>query len=172
VDWTNSNASIQNNAAALQGALEWINARKHADGSAEPNNIIAASMGGLISKYCLLNMHNTQGLDSEVERLFTYDAPLTGANFPVGLQLLIRDVLNLSGATISDPGLAIAIGLLDGNAATQLLRQKAVFDAAGNLTLSSAGLDGLLSEIAALEAQKPLNAITRHIALSNGSAVL
>jgi hypothetical protein len=117
-------------------------------------------------------MHNTQGLDAEVERLFTYDAPLTGANFPVGLQLLIRDVLNLSGATISDPSLAIAIGLLDGDAATQLLRQKAVFDADGNLTLSSAGLDGLLSEIAALEAQKPLNAITRHIALSNGSAVL
>ena len=31
IDWTDSNASIPNNTAALQGALEYINARKHAN---------------------------------------------------------------------------------------------------------------------------------------------
>lgn len=59
--------------------------------------------------------------------------------------------------------------LLDGYAATQMLRQKAVIDGNGNLTLSSAGFDALQAEIDALSAIKPLSGITRYIALSNGT---
>ena len=169
VDWSNSNARIQDNAAALQAAIEWINARKHADGSSEPNVMIGASMGGLVGKYCLLHMHNIQGKDAEVERFFTYDSPMKGANFPVGIQLLIRDLLNLSGATASDPNIQAALQLLDGYAATQMLRQKAIIDGNGNLALSSAGFDALQAEMAALSDIKPLSDITRYIALSNGA---
>lgn len=117
VDWANSNASIQANAAHLQAAIEWINQRKHADGSSEPNYMIGASMGGLVGKYCLLKMHNVLGKDAEVERFFTYDSPLKGANFPVGIQLMVRDLLGLSGATASDPNIQAALQLLDGEAA-------------------------------------------------------
>jgi hypothetical protein len=141
VDWSDANARIQDNAAALQAALEYINARKRADGSSEPNIMIGASMGGLIGKYCLLHVHNIQGKDAEVERFFTYDSPLKGANFPVGIQLLVRDLLSLSGSTASDPNIQAALQLLDGYAATQMLRQKAIIDANGNLMLSSAGID-------------------------------
>lgn len=147
VDWSDANARIQDNAAALQAAIEYINTRKRADGSSEPNIMIGASMGGLIGKYCLLHMHNVQGKDAEVERFFTYDSPLKGANFPVGIQLLIRDLLNLSGAAASDPNIQAALQLLDGAAATQMLRQKAIIDANGNLTLSSAGIDALQAEL-------------------------
>ena len=171
VDWTDANASIQDNAAALQGAIEWINARKHADGSSESNVMVGASMGGLVGKYCLLSMHNAQSIESEVERFFTYDSPLKGANFPVGIQLFVRDILNLSDITISDPNLDGTLALLDGPAATQMLRQKAIIDDDFNqtLTLSSEGFDAFQSDIDALEAIRPLSGITRHIALSNGA---
>ena len=36
VDYTSPFASIQTNANYLQGVIEWVNARKHADGSSEP----------------------------------------------------------------------------------------------------------------------------------------
>ncbi|MCC6463441.1 MAG: T9SS type A sorting domain-containing protein, partial [Saprospiraceae bacterium] len=113
-------------------------------------------------------MHNVQGKDAEVERFFSYDTPLKGANFPVGIQLLIRDLLNLSGATAADPNIQLALQLLDGYSATQMLRQKAVIDANGNLSLSSAGFDAFQTELDALKAIRPLTAITRHIALANG----
>jgi hypothetical protein len=170
VDWLNSNASIQDNAATLRYTLEYINERKHASGSIEPNVVIGASMGGLVAKYCLLYMHNILGRDSEVERLFTYDSPLKGANFPVGIQLLIRDFVRISEvfeADISD--IEAALYLLDGPAASQMLRQKAVINLDGTLGLSSAGFDALQTEIAALEAIQPLTGITRHIAISNGA---
>ena len=131
--------------------------------------MIGASMGGLVGKYCLLHMHNVQGKDSEVERFFTYDTPLTGANFPVGLQLMIRDLVNLSASTASDPNIVQALQLIDGPAASQMLRQKAIIDANGNLALSSAGFDALQEEIDAMNAIRPLSAIVRHIALSNGA---
>jgi Secretion system C-terminal sorting domain len=169
IDWGNSNASIQYNAGALQAALEYINTRKHADGSAETNTMIGASMGGLIGKYCLLSMHNVQGIDSEVERFFTYDSPLTGANYPLGIQFIIRDLLYLSDAAVGDPNIAAALELLDGPAASQLLRQKAVVNPGGSFALTSASFDAFQTEINALEAIKPLTAITRHIALSNGA---
>lgn len=169
VDWTDSNASIQDNAAALQGAIEWINRRKHADGSSETNAMIGCSMGGLVGKYCLLSMHNAQGLTSEVERFFTYDSPLKGGNYPVGIQLFIKDILSLSDVNISDPSLDAALVMLDGDAATQMLRQKAEIDQNGNLTLTSAGFDAFQADMDALEAIRPLTGFTRHIALSNGA---
>lgn len=169
VDWGDANARIQDNAAALQAAIEYINKRKHADGSSEPNAMIGASMGGLVGKYCLLSMHNAQGIDAEVERFFTYDSPLKGANFPVGIQLMIRDLLNFSGSAASDPNIQAALQLLDGYAATQMLRQKAIIDPNGNLALTSASFDALQAEMDALSAIKPLTGITRHIALSNGA---
>jgi hypothetical protein len=169
VDWSDSNARIQDNSVALQEAIEYINARKHANGSSEPNVIIGSSMGGLVGKHCLLSMHNVQGKDSEVERFFTYDVPLKGANFPVGIQLMIKDLLNLSGSVASDPNIILALQLLDGYAATQMLALKAGYNSQGNLELSATGFNALQSEINALEDINPLTSITRHIAISNGS---
>lgn len=168
VDWVNSNASIQVNALALQEAIEFINSQKHADGSTEPNVMIGASMGGLVGKYCLLSMHNLQGKDSDVERFFTYDTPLKGANFPVGIQLMIRDLLSLSGSIASDPNIMLALNLLDGDAARQMLRYKSYISFEG-LTLSTFDFDAFQAEMDALEDINPLTAITHYIQFSNGS---
>lgn len=177
--WVDLNApfaSISLNAIYLAGAIDWINNRKHADGSSEPNALIGASMGGLVSKLALLQM-NTQGKDSEVERFFTYDSPLKGANFPIGIQTFIRDlVYNASNIGASTASLQGALDLLDSPAARDMLVARVLqgppacngcpitFTAAPSPQFTT-----LQASISALEAVRPLSAITRHIVLSNGA---
>lgn len=178
--WVDLNApfaSISLNAIYLAGAIDWINNRKHADGSSEPNALIGASMGGLVSKLALLQMHNTQDKDSEVERFFTYDSPLKGANFPIGIQTFIRDlVYNASNIGASTASLQGALDLLDSPAAKDMLVARVLQGPPGctgcPITFTaapSAQFTALQNSISTLESIRPLSAITRHIALSNGA---
>ncbi|MFT5764702.1 MAG: hypothetical protein ACI8X3_002133 [Saprospiraceae bacterium] len=93
VDYKNSLLPIETNADYLIEVIEWINTRKHADGSSEPNILIGNSMGGLVGKVALLKMHNELEKDAEVERFFSYDAPMKGANYPIGVQAFLRDLV-------------------------------------------------------------------------------
>jgi pimeloyl-ACP methyl ester carboxylesterase len=181
VDYNNAAASIATNAAHVAAAIDYINDRKHASGSSEPNVLIGASMGGLVCKYALLEMHNVSGKDAEVSHFFTYDSPLTGANYPIGIQAFVRDFMLLTSLIgQSSPAFQQALGLLDSPAALDMLRTRVKVTLAphtGGLDIFNANVElitapeftVLQTQIANLESIRPLSGITRHIALSNGA---
>lgn len=173
VDLTDPFASVSDNGNALIQALTWINARKHADESSESNAMIGASMGGLVGKYALLKMHNEMGKDSEVEIFFTYDSPLKGANFPIGLQAFIRDIVyNAESVGASTASLANALLLLDSPAAKDMLMARVEITGGVPLSFSTNPafqFDILQYDIDQLELVQPLGSITRHIVLANGA---
>lgn len=174
VDYKNPYASISDNANYVIQAIEWINARKHADGSNEPNVLLGASMGGVVNKLALLRMHNEQGKDAEVERFFSFDAPLQGANYPIGVQAFLVDLIDqASNIGASTASLDDAFQLLNSPAAVDLLKARVLLNPPSSSescnSFSLAPPPALFDYIDGLEAIRPLNNITRHIALSNGS---
>lgn len=168
-------SSIPTNANYLINALEWINARKHADGSGEPNVLIGNSMGGLVGKLAILKMHNQLGMDSEIERFFTFDAPMKGANFPIGIQAFIRDLIDQAGDIgASTASLEESLLLLDSDSAKDLLKHRVRLSYPNNspnpqLSVNTWDFDAFQTIIYQLEAIRPFNEITRHIAVSNGA---
>ena len=135
VDYVDAFAAIEENADNLIEVIDWVNSRKYADGSNEPNNIIAFSMGGLVAKLALLKMYNVQNRDPEVERFFSWDSPLQGANYPLGIQAFLRDVIyNAANFGASTASLQEAIFLLDSGAAVDLLKARVEIDCTTNST--------------------------------------
>jgi hypothetical protein len=163
-------AGVETNADFLIEALDWINDRKHEDGSSEPNVFLGVSMGGLVGKAALLKMHNLQNKDSEVERFMSLDTPFKGANFPIGIQAFIRDMvyqIDYLGESVDQ--FATALGLLDSPASKDLLMAGVAFDGS-NFSITTGPFDAIQTKIAGWEAILPFNAITRHVALSNGAS--
>ncbi len=176
VDYKFPFASVETNADFLIEAIEWINARKHADGSHAPNVMIGASMGGLVGKLGLLKMHNELARQSEVERFFTYDSPLQGANYPIGIQAFIRDlVYQASNVGASVASFQDALNLLDSPAAEDMLRNRVQLDLPTPscqgcpVSFSLAPEPFIYDRIEALESQQSLSSITRHLAIVNGA---
>ncbi|MEL7250300.1 MAG: T9SS type A sorting domain-containing protein, partial [Bacteroidota bacterium] len=174
VDYVDAFAAIEENADNLIEVIDWVNSRKYADGSNEPNNIIAFSMGGLVAKLALLKMYNVQNRDPEVERFFSWDSPLQGANYPLGIQAFLRDVIyNAANFGASTASLQEAIFLLDSGAAVDLLKARVEIDCPTNSTcpleLIVLPPSNLFDEIEQLESIAPLNQRTRHIAMVNGA---
>jgi hypothetical protein len=106
VDFANPTATIQDNAAVLQAVIEEINNRKALNGSVEKNVVFGESMGGLISKYALLDMENNN-IEHETEILMTFDSPLRGANIPLGMQQLALDINNFRGSFFINHGFVL-----------------------------------------------------------------
>lgn len=89
VDFRNARDSIQRNMLSVIKVIEWVNKELTKNGSNEKLVVAGASMGGLLTRYALRLMeienccHNT--------RLYiSFDAPHSGANFPVGIQKLVK----------------------------------------------------------------------------------
>lgn len=174
VDWPNNESSTAQNADRVINVLEWVNNRKHNDGSNEPNTVIAASFGGPCTKYGILKMHNILHKNSEVDRYFTYDAALKGANFPVGLQAFIKDISFVAGNLVgSVPSLVAAVNYVDGPAPKDLLINRVNLSVTGGVPSLTTGVSpfflAVQNEIASMEAIKPLTSLVRHIVISNGA---
>jgi hypothetical protein len=73
----------------IEKVIKWVNEQKALAGSTEPNVVLGISMGGLVAKYALLDMVNTS-TDHDTRLLITYDAPLRGANIPLGTQAAVQ----------------------------------------------------------------------------------
>jgi len=95
IDYHDGGAAIQNNAAALIEAIQWINNTKNANDSFEKNVVIGSSMGGLVGKYALRSME-LNGLDHDTELFLAMDSPMRGANVPLGVQYAARDIPNIT----------------------------------------------------------------------------
>lgn len=170
VDWKDNNTGVADAADKLITTIEWINNRKHTDGSYESNVLIGASFGGLVSKYALLKMHNLEGKDSEVGTFFTYDSPLKGANFPIGIQAFLLDLeqqVSVLGASTIE--IQQALGLLNSPAPKDMLIGQVSMNGWASFEVNLNGFQSLDEEISSMESIRPLNEITRFITLSNGA---
>ncbi len=86
LDFTEAVDPIQRNGLVLTELLQLVNA---ATPAGQTSVIVGASMGGLVSRYALLWMED-QGIDHEVRKLISFDAPHGGANIPLGMQAWVE----------------------------------------------------------------------------------
>jgi hypothetical protein len=84
VDFINGEEWIQSNANALIEVIKWVNDQKHSAGSNASNVVMGLSMGGLISRYALRTMENSN-LKHESSHYVSFDTPHLGANVPLGV---------------------------------------------------------------------------------------
>lgn len=87
---------IQRNAYALEEVIKWVNEVKALNGSTAPNVIMGHSMGGIVSRYALGELHAehlanpTTEPDHDTRLLYTHDSPHLGVNIPVGTQVMVK----------------------------------------------------------------------------------
>ncbi|MEI6408649.1 MAG: hypothetical protein WCR52_04665 [Bacteroidota bacterium] len=170
VDLADGSDWIQRNAYAVEEVIKKVNEMKAAAGSTEKNVVIGVSMGGVCSKYALLDMQNNG--PAHDSRLFvTYDSPLRGANIPIGTQLFMRFLKeNVSDAfegKISVPGLDLVWQAIQAPTPRQLLLyhvnaiEKDSFNVPEPINPDHTAFQTELDAMGALE--------IRHVALSNGA---
>lgn len=73
----------------LEAVINWVN--QHKTGSYK-STVIGFSMGGLVARWCLKDMED-RSVTHNVENYFSYDAPQQGANIPLGLQYIFKEVV-------------------------------------------------------------------------------
>lgn len=88
VDWGIGTDYIQNNAELLKKAIRWVNQNKV---GTEKNIVLGQSMGGLVARYALKDMED-QGENHDTSLYISHDAPHLGANTPLGLQYMLRNI--------------------------------------------------------------------------------
>ena len=128
VDFVNGGANLENQAAAVEAAIEEVNRRKNENGSYLPNTILGRSAGGTVARYALLQMQN-RGDDHQTDLFVSFDSPFLGGNIPLGVQFLLRDLAEMrvqifpSEQTLRDavPLIHDITGAVESEAAKQLL---------------------------------------------------
>jgi len=164
VDFDDGSDWIQRNAFVVKEVIKKVNEMKAAAGSTEENVIIGVSMGGIVSKYALLEMQ-ANGPDHDTRLFFTYDSPLRGANIPIATQLLVRFMVDnlpsYAGDDISIPSIDLIWEGLQAPVPQQLLKY--------HVNSFTPFLDNPVHAafIAEMDALGGLN--MRHVALSNGA---
>jgi pimeloyl-ACP methyl ester carboxylesterase len=88
VNFTKNTTYIENNAKVLEAVINWVN--QHKTGT-NKSTVIGFSMGGLIARWCLKDMED-RGLQHNVGNYFSYDAPQQGANIPLGMQYIFKEI--------------------------------------------------------------------------------
>src|SRR5690606_39196858 len=106
VDWKNGVDDITTNADLLIKVIEWVNTKKQAAGSIEPNVVLGQSMGGLVATYALSKMEKTPGKNHDTSLLIAHDSPFQGANTPISTQFMFRHMYSVyqSNAFVSTIG--------------------------------------------------------------------
>lgn len=89
VDFTKNTTYIENNAKVLEAVINKVNQTKQGNFK---STVIGFSMGGLIARWCLKDMED-RGLQHNVENYFSYDAPHQGANIPLGMQYIFKEMV-------------------------------------------------------------------------------
>jgi hypothetical protein len=119
---------IFRNAALFREAVKYVNREKDKSIN-HPNLALGISMGGLVARYALRSME-LAGEDHDTWKYISLDSPHKGANLPLGLQGLLRDIegfsISIFGSNVWDPAGAIKIldelyGVLDAKATRQML---------------------------------------------------
>lgn len=95
LDYHDHHTRIENNAAAFQAVLRFINATKIANGSTFKNIVMGISMGGVIGRYGLREME-INGENHDVETYITFDSPMQGGNIPLMGQAALKHGLSVA----------------------------------------------------------------------------
>ncbi len=165
-DFEIGDGDIIENSRRFQLFMEWVNAEKLKNKSFEKNIVLGASMGGVVGYHALRKME-VAGNNHETEFMITFDAPMKGANVPLGLQFMVLYLGNyftpgLKAKKINDhvPVLKIFENILNSGAAKQLLYYNAY---------NSNPSEWHDQFYDSMEAMGSLN--IEHIAISNGSTI-
>ncbi|MGB4776353.1 MAG: T9SS type A sorting domain-containing protein [Daejeonella sp.] len=94
VDWHEGTADIKKNAKLLKQVIREVNQRKALAGSTAKNVVMGISMGGLVARYALKEMENSNE-PHHTKLYISYDSPHQGANVPLGYQFMAKHLSNL-----------------------------------------------------------------------------
>ncbi|TGE21316.1 T9SS type A sorting domain-containing protein [Hymenobacter aquaticus] len=95
LDFTKGADLIQNNAMLLVELLDYVNNPANRTANAEEAIVMGASMGGQVARFGLAWMEQ-QGLCHNSKLYVSMDSPHRGANIPLGIQYLLRRLLDVS----------------------------------------------------------------------------
>jgi hypothetical protein len=91
INFRNGADDIKRNALFLQAVIRKVNAEKALGGSTQQNVVMGLSMGGLVARFGLAQMVR-RGEGTQTRLLITHDSPHRGANVPLGLQMIARNI--------------------------------------------------------------------------------
>jgi Secretion system C-terminal sorting domain len=91
VDFTQGAGDIPANAQVVKNVIRRVNALKAQNGSTSKNRVLGASMGGVIGKWAIREMEIANE-NHDIDKYMTFDSPLRGANVPMGIQFMIKDI--------------------------------------------------------------------------------
>jgi PKD-like domain len=98
INFRNGADDIKRNALLLQAVIRKVNAEKALGGSTHQNVVMGLSMGGLVARFGLAQMVRN-GENTQTRLLITHDSPHRGANVPLGLQMIVRNIGLLTNTT-------------------------------------------------------------------------
>ena len=169
VNWDNGLDFIERNALVVEEVIKWVNLIKEGN---EKLVVMGQSMGGVVCRYAIRDMEQ-RGLTHNVRLFISQDSPQAGANVPLSIQYLFRNVRN---QVVQAPLYNFVIPIF---ASTQpidnlfsLLDQPATRQMLKNRITNGYGLENSLhnSFYATLRAKGfPQQAGIRNVAISNGS---
>ena len=90
INWDNGMDYIERNALVVEEVIKWVNSIKVGN---EKAVVIGQSMGGVVARYCLRDMEQ-RGIDPKVRLFVSDDSPQQGANMPLSIQYLYRNIRN------------------------------------------------------------------------------
>ena len=96
LDFYHGAGNIKDNAEVLIELINKINAELVKNNSNHKITVLAASMGGIISRYALSKIEKYYNYEHNVRLLITHDSPHKGANIPLGMQYMALDLKSLS----------------------------------------------------------------------------
>lgn len=129
VNWHHGMDYIQRNALVVEEVIKWVNQQKALSNSTEKNVVIGQSMGGVVCRYALRDMEQ-RNLTHQVRLFVSQDSPQQGANIPLSIQYMYRNLRNqvvqapvytlIRITTLQDPAYKY-FSLLDQPATRQML---------------------------------------------------
>ncbi|MBL4706940.1 MAG: hypothetical protein JKY48_00675, partial [Flavobacteriales bacterium] len=103
IDFENGSGDMYVNAELTRKIIEKVNELKEENLSEYQNVVMGISMGGVLARMALRDME-IDGADRETSNYISYDSPHKGANVPMALQYLIKD---LGGDAIANSAFGI-----------------------------------------------------------------
>jgi|688.fasta_scaffold43719_3 hypothetical protein len=90
VNWDNGLDFIERNALVVEEVIKWVNLVKEGN---EKLVVMGQSMGGVVSRYAIRDMEQ-RNLTHNVRLFVSQDSPQEGANVPLSIQYLYRNLRN------------------------------------------------------------------------------
>jgi len=169
INWDNGLDFMERNALVVEEVIKWVNSVKEGN---EKIVVLGQSMGGVVSRYALRDMEQ-KGLVHNVRLFISQDAPQQGANIPLSVQYLYRNIRNQVVRTPtyqyviplfrSTEPINNLFALLDQPATRQLLKNRVT----NNYSIDNSAHDAFFANLNA-KGFPSQNGI-RNVAISNGS---